>query len=340
MAPQRERTAAGNAARLRANGALDRSQSGAEDARAAEFAPGGSDSGAEPPPEERKFVPTVFRWEHGGNTVFIAGTFNGWTTKIRMARSGQDFSTILNLPQDVYAYKFNVDGEWRFAPEQPTAEDRHGGVNNFIDLKTFRSFHEGWRSQQRREERGEGEDTKGWGTTIPGMEAYAKEPPMLPPHLRHILLNTPVGPTCVAIAIVCAAGACGARAPARLRLTPHAPCPLSRSTHLLLLHLLSRAPRRHRRGVQSAAGATRSAGSDGWALVHYTQIVRAACPRLHLALQAKVCHYCVLPPSTRRDARSGGREDADVCGGRRRRAGGRRLRARIEALNERCAGDR
>jgi len=63
-------------------------------------------------------------------------------------RSGQDFSTILNLPQDVYAYKFNVDGEWRFAPEQPTAEDRHGGVNNFIDLKTFRSFHEGWRSTQ------------------------------------------------------------------------------------------------------------------------------------------------------------------------------------------------
>lgn len=35
----------------------------------------------------------------------------------------------------------------------------------------------------------------GWGSEIPGMDAYAKEPPMLPPHLRHILLNTPVGTT-------------------------------------------------------------------------------------------------------------------------------------------------
>jgi hypothetical protein len=35
----------------------------------------------------------------------------------------------------------------------------------------------------------------GWGSEIPGMDAYTKEPPMLPPHLRHILLNTPVGTT-------------------------------------------------------------------------------------------------------------------------------------------------
>ena len=41
-----------------------------------------------------------------------------------------------------------LSGDEEEVEREPTAEDRHGGVNNFIDLKTFRSFHEGWRSTQ------------------------------------------------------------------------------------------------------------------------------------------------------------------------------------------------
>lgn len=46
-------------------------------------------------PEES--VATVFRWEHGGKSVFIAGTFNNWESPIPMHRSGNDFTYVANL---------------------------------------------------------------------------------------------------------------------------------------------------------------------------------------------------------------------------------------------------
>ncbi|CAE7688231.1 SIP2, partial [Symbiodinium sp. KB8] len=46
-------------------------------------------------------VPTVFKWEHGGKEVYLAGTFNGWTHKL------------------------------------PIQSDGHGNTNNIIDLTKF-----------------------------------------------------------------------------------------------------------------------------------------------------------------------------------------------------------
>ena len=34
--------------------------------------------------EGGELLVAVFRWEHGGNQVFISGTFNGWKTNIPM----------------------------------------------------------------------------------------------------------------------------------------------------------------------------------------------------------------------------------------------------------------
>ena len=65
-------------------------------------------------------VPTVFKWEHGGRNVYITGTFNNWERQIPMHRSGNDFSYVHNLKRGKHAYKFIVDDEWRFAPDQPT----------------------------------------------------------------------------------------------------------------------------------------------------------------------------------------------------------------------------
>lgn len=36
-----------------------------------------------------------------------------------------------------HAFKFIVDDEWRFAPDQPTVADIEGRVNNFIDVSDF-----------------------------------------------------------------------------------------------------------------------------------------------------------------------------------------------------------
>ena len=82
-------------------------------------------------------VPTVFRWEHGGRHVYITGTFNNWERQIAMHRSGNDFTYVHNLPKGKHAFKFIVDDEWRYAPDQPTIADVDGRINNFIDITDF-----------------------------------------------------------------------------------------------------------------------------------------------------------------------------------------------------------
>lgn len=87
-------------------------------------------------------VPTVFKWDHGGRNVYITGTFNNWERQIPMHRSGNDFSYVHNLKRGKHAFKFIVDDEWRFAPDQPTVADIEGRINNFIDVSDFTPYGE------------------------------------------------------------------------------------------------------------------------------------------------------------------------------------------------------
>ena len=82
-------------------------------------------------------VPTVFKWDNGGRNVYITGTFNNWEKQIPMHRSGNEFSYVHNLSRGKHAYKFIVDDEWTFAPDQPTVADVEGRINNFIDVSEF-----------------------------------------------------------------------------------------------------------------------------------------------------------------------------------------------------------
>ena len=162
-------------------------------------------------------VPTVFRWEHGGRQVYIAGTFNGWSRQIPMHRSGNDFTYIHNLSRGKHAFKFIVDDEWRFAPDQPTIPDIEGRINNFIDVTDFRAYtgdreferekaaaEYGYSGEEADTEKSgdnsDGSDDMGnrpdkdgevFSHNMPDLDDYTKEPPPLPPHLRHIILNKP-----------------------------------------------------------------------------------------------------------------------------------------------------
>ena len=212
-------------------------------------------------------VPTVFRWEHGGRNVYITGTFNGWSRQIPMHRSGNDFTYIHNLRRGKHAFKFIVDDEWRFAPDQPTVADIEGRINNFIDVTDFKAYtgdtefenerhavhcsraaaeaakvknaaaiarrtkssssssseqsssvisphhHQsddnssgGAGGRSNTNKAGGGAASKGaskspggiadldgeiYGHSMPDLDEYTKEPPPLPPHLRHIILNKP-----------------------------------------------------------------------------------------------------------------------------------------------------
>ena len=143
------------------------------------------------PSEDDDTVPTVFRWEHGGRQVYVTGTFNGWSKQIPMHRSGNDFTYIHNLKKGKHAFKFIVDDEWRFAPDQPTVADIEGRINNFIDVSDFKAY-TGDRDFEEKANSGVVEDTAGeYSHSMPDLDEYTKEPPPLPPHLRHIILNKP-----------------------------------------------------------------------------------------------------------------------------------------------------
>lgn len=134
-------------------------------------------------------IPTVFKWEHGGKHVYITGTFNNWEKQIPMHRSGNDFSYVHNLKKGKHAYKFIVDDEWRFAPDQPTIADIEGRINNFIDISDFTPYMGDEQFFNKSKERKIPDEE--FKQIIPGLDDYTKEPPALPPHLRHIILNKP-----------------------------------------------------------------------------------------------------------------------------------------------------
>ena len=123
----------------------------------------------------------------------------------------------------IQAFKFIVDDEWRFAPDQLTVADVEGRINNFIDVTHFKPFNEvgGWVGgwlwlwgvfESSAFPRFSSDSTHPptlsptkkdsstldiakkeeelYGTTYPDVDEYSvKEPPPLPPHLRHIILN-------------------------------------------------------------------------------------------------------------------------------------------------------
>lgn len=141
----------------------------------------------EPYIADKDVVPTVFRWDHGGGRqVYITGTFNNWEKQIPMHRSGNDFTYIHNLKKGKHAFKFIVDDEWRFAPDQQTIADIEGRINNFIDVSDFKAY-TGEDDFMDPKALPDPEDS--WSQVRPELEEYTKEPPPLPPHLRHIILN-------------------------------------------------------------------------------------------------------------------------------------------------------
>ena len=137
-----------------------------------------------------------------------------------MHRSGNDFTYIHNLKRGKHAFKFIVDDEWRFAPDQPTVADIEGRINNFIDVTDFKAY-TGDREFEKEKAAAEygtyslpdsndvqplddiesidvkemadrpDRDGEIFSQTMPDLDEYTKEPPPLPPHLRHIILNKP-----------------------------------------------------------------------------------------------------------------------------------------------------
>ena len=77
----------------------------------------------------------TFIWDEGGNDVKITGSFSDWKIKFQMTKepNNQIFKCTLPLGNEIYQYKFIVDGEWKFSKKFPTKDDGNGNINNILD---------------------------------------------------------------------------------------------------------------------------------------------------------------------------------------------------------------
>jgi len=149
-----------------------------------------------PPTQQIETVPTTFRWTHGGQQVFVTGSFNNWQGKIPVPRSedGKEFLLVVDIPPGVHQYKYIVDENWRLDPEMPTTVNQ-GVVNNVMDVQrpVFEDTRAEWGSAllESEDELDENKQKITYGTRAPVPDDYVKEPAKLPPHLTQILLGSP-----------------------------------------------------------------------------------------------------------------------------------------------------
>jgi hypothetical protein len=132
-------------------------------------------------------VPVMFKWTHGGQRVYITGTFNNWASQgIPMVRSGQEFYQVVQVAKGVHEYKFMVDGEWKYSSDQPVLQDLSGNVNNVVDLQYYEKFE----PAALRDPLDVEEDDEDW--TQENIEPAQAEPPSAPPLLVRLpLLGVP-----------------------------------------------------------------------------------------------------------------------------------------------------
>lgn len=153
-------------------------------------------------------IPTMITWSYGGKEVFVEGSWDNWKTRIPLQRSGKDFTIMKVLPSGVYQYRFIVDGQWRYAPDLPWAQDDAGNAYNTLDLQDY--------VPEDLESISSFEPPQSPDSTYTNLqlraEDFAKEPPLVPPHLQMTLLNMPSG-------------------------AMEIPPPLSRPQHVILNHL-------------------------------------------------------------------------------------------------------
>ncbi|XVE65637.1 hypothetical protein DITRI_Ditri08aG0016300 [Diplodiscus trichospermus] len=81
--------------------------------------------------------PVQFTWIHGGRSVFLSGSFNGWTELVRMSQvegCPNVFQVVCAVRPGCHEYKFLVDGEWRHDERQLHKNGEYGVVNTFETL--------------------------------------------------------------------------------------------------------------------------------------------------------------------------------------------------------------
>ncbi len=88
-------------------------------------------------PSDLRQVNFVF-FDSNAESVFVAGTFNGWDSQASPLRKvgGGEWCLQLLLASGRYEYRFLVDGQWRRDPAAVlNVTDFCGGVNSILDVR-------------------------------------------------------------------------------------------------------------------------------------------------------------------------------------------------------------
>jgi hypothetical protein len=156
-------------------------------------------------PKKSNFVNYCFQWNFGGENIYLVGSFTDWRDQILMDKNGDESTKVLKLEKKEYYYKFIVDGDWRFAPDQKTVADSSCNINNFIDLTDLddhQDNEEEEEEEETEEEEEEEEEVKlkdeidgncieinGYNQEIPKFAQFAHEPPTMPYNLSKSVLD-------------------------------------------------------------------------------------------------------------------------------------------------------
>ncbi|KAF3969542.1 hypothetical protein CMV_006675 [Castanea mollissima] len=135
------------------------------------------------PPE--RAIPSMITWNYGGNNVAVEGSWDNWTSRKMLQRSGKDHSILLVLPIGIYHYRFIVDGEWRYNPDLDFAPDEMGHVCNLLNVND--NVPENLESVAEFE--APPSPDYSYSQALPTEEDFAKEPVVVPPQLHLTVLG-------------------------------------------------------------------------------------------------------------------------------------------------------
>ncbi|XP_068663239.1 SNF1-related protein kinase regulatory subunit beta-1-like isoform X2 [Aristolochia californica] len=136
------------------------------------------------PPDQG--IPTLIIWNNGGNEVLLEGSWDNWTSRKVMQRSGKDHSLLLVLLSGIYRYRFIVDGEWRYNRDLPFIADEMDRASNLLDVQDY--------VPENLESVAEFElppsPDSSYSQTFPVDEDFGKEPLAVPPQLHVTVLGS------------------------------------------------------------------------------------------------------------------------------------------------------
>ncbi|KAJ2367991.1 hypothetical protein H4S02_010186 [Coemansia sp. RSA 2611] len=149
----------------------------------------------------QKTVPTLVRWTEPGAAVYVSGSFVDWQYKVRLHEDAGMCGVVIDLPVGTHCLKFIVDGKWRCSSRFIVAPDDHGNLVNYFKVEDVVQD-----AEREKEDNVEGLDAAAmsgsppgeYGTVVPDLAKLARdapgsrrnEPPLLPPHLNQVLLNS------------------------------------------------------------------------------------------------------------------------------------------------------